>query len=97
MQITYVGGASGHDIVLTDLVLPQAGSIGGIRKLLDGTIQIGGSGAPGLLYTIQANTNLNTTNWITIGTTTGDWNGDYSFIDTNATNFSMRFYQFVMP
>ena len=97
MQITYVGGASGHDIVLTDLVVPQAGSINGIQRMPDGTIQLGGQGAPGALYEVRANTNLNTTNWILIGTVTANLNGAFSFVDTNAPSLPMRFYKFVLP
>jgi autotransporter-associated beta strand protein len=97
MQITYVGGASGHDIVLTDLVVPQAGNISGIQRSPDGTIQLGGQGTPGALYDVQANADLNTTNWLVIGSVTGNFNGAFTFVDTNAPGFPKRFYRFVMP
>jgi fibronectin-binding autotransporter adhesin len=97
MQITYVGGASGREIVLMDLAAIPPGSFSGIQVLTNGAVQVGGTGTPGVLYEVQANANLNTTNWILIGTATGNFNGAFSFIDTNAPVFPMRFYRFLLP
>ena len=97
MQITYAGGASGRDIVLMDLAAIPPGSFSGIQVLTNGTVQIGGQGTPGVLYDVQANANLTTTNWLVIGSVTGDFNGAFSFIDTNAPSFPMRFYRFLLP
>lgn len=97
MQITYAGGASGREIVLMDLAAIPPGSFSGIQVLTNGTVQIGGQGTPGVLYDVQANANLTTTNWLVIGSVTGDFNGAFSFIDTNAPSFPMRFYRFLLP
>ena len=97
MQITYAGGASGREIVLMDLAAIPPGSFSGIQVLTNGTVQIGGQGTPSVLYDVQANANLTTTNWLVIGSVTGDFNGAFSFIDTNAPSFPMRFYRFLLP
>lgn len=91
------GGASGHDIVLTDLSALPPGSFSGIQVLPNGHVQVGGTGTPGALYDVQANANLNTTNWLLIGTALANFNGAFSFVDTNAPSFSMRFYRFLLP
>ena len=46
---------------------------------------------------MQANANLNTTNWVNIGSVIADGNGGIDFIDNNAPNFPVRFYRFVIP
>ena len=97
MQITYVGGASGHDIVLMDLSAIPPGSFNGVQVLPNGTVQLGGTGLPGGLYQVQANANLNTTNWLVIGTALANFNGAFSFVDTNAPSFPMRYYRFLLP
>jgi autotransporter-associated beta strand protein len=95
-QISYAG-ADGNDITLMQLTAPQPATISGILKLGDGTIQLGGVGNPGLSYAVFANTNLNTTNWVHLGTITADGNGALDFIDNDAANFPMRFYRLALP
>jgi fibronectin-binding autotransporter adhesin len=95
-QITYAGG-DGSDIVLAQLTAPQPATLNGIVKLGDGTIQVGGTGSPGLTYAVYANADLNTTNWANIGNLTADGNGALDFIDNDAPNFPMRFYRFEFP
>ena len=97
MSITYAGGASGHDIVLTDLSAIPPGSFSGIQVLTNGHVQLGGTGTPGALYDVEANANLNTTNWFVIGTALANFNGVISFTDTNTVQHPMRFYRFVLP
>ena len=46
---------------------------------------------------MQANANLNTTNWLVIGTALANFNGAFTFVDTNAPSFPMRFYRFLLP
>ena len=61
-------------------------------------MRIGGTGLPFESYRVLANTNLSTTNWIVIGSvSSGDEFGTLEFIDNDASNFQMRFYQFVLP
>lgn len=97
MQISYQGGANGREIVLMDLVAIPPSTITGIQRLPDGTFQIGGTGTPGVTYEVQANADLNTTNWLTIGSVTGDFNGALTFVDPGQTRFSIRFYRFLQP
>jgi hypothetical protein len=48
-------------------------------------------------YTVLANSNLSTTNWIAISTTATNGTGSFQFIDPNATNFPHRFYMLSGP
>jgi autotransporter-associated beta strand protein len=96
-KITYKGGVSSNDVVLTQVTVATPPNSTGITKLPNGQMQIGGQGIANMPYSVQANANLNTTNWIIIGATTADAAGKFSFIDTNAPNFPIRFYRFVIP
>jgi autotransporter-associated beta strand protein len=96
-KITYKGGSGSNDVVLTQLTVSAPPSSSGITQLPNGHMQIGGEGIPGQLYAVQANINLNTTNWVLIGNSTADGAGHFSFVDTNAPNFAMRFYRFLIP
>jgi hypothetical protein len=51
-----------------------------------------GAGGDNFQYQVQANTNLSTTNWVTIGTVTTDGSGTIQFDDMNATN-QIEFYR----
>lgn len=104
----YVYPAAGRFMVLTYLtaagkevtLIEQAGAplsninITGITNQPNGHITLTGTGNTGSTYFIEACTNLATTNWIPLGSVTGDWNGGISFTDTNAPNFPQRFYRF---
>lgn len=63
----------------------------------NGAFQMSGAGYPSLNYIVQVNTNLGTTNWITLGTVTSDPSGNLQFTDTNAAPHPGRFYRFVAP
>ncbi|MBI3852450.1 MAG: hypothetical protein HY298_19510 [Verrucomicrobia bacterium] len=63
-------------------------------RLPDGSFQLQFTGAPGQSYTIQASTNL--TAWPDLGAATNLGNGLFAFTDTNANNFSARFYRVVL-
>jgi len=56
-----------------------------------------GAGVSNAIYTIQANTNLATTNWPNIGQVQANGSGVFSFTDTDAPSFSTRFYRTVSP
>jgi hypothetical protein len=60
-------------------------------------MQLNGTGAGGVLYGVEANANLSTTNWIAIGSALAAGNGQFSFVDTNAAAFSQRFYRLKAP
>jgi autotransporter-associated beta strand protein len=95
--ISYQCG-SGNDVVLTQTSLPPPPKATGIVQLTGGSIQLNGSGITNLAYTVWANTNLATTNWISIGAAVAPAsNNTFQFIDLNATNFNRRFYRFSWP
>ena len=91
---TYMAG-DGNDIVLTQIGAPAPATMSGIQKLPDGQIQI--SGIIGAAYEVQANSDLNTNDWVKLGNAVADWNGAISFVDPDAAQFQMRFYRFVLP
>jgi autotransporter-associated beta strand protein len=94
-QITYKGGSGGNDVVLTQVSLPAPPNIGGLTRQVNGQIQLTGAGIPGYSYSIEANDDLNTANWINLGSLIADpQTGGLLFIDADAPNHSMRFYRF---
>jgi fibronectin-binding autotransporter adhesin len=97
-RITYQGG-TGNDVVLTQLGLQEKPQIGGIKKLPNGHMEINGTGVPNLLYSVFASTNvaLASTNWLDLGLIQATPAGALQFVDPDATNFVLRFYQFVLP
>jgi hypothetical protein len=60
----------------------------------NGMAQISFAGAPNSSYLIQATTNLAPpVSWTSISTNTSGTNGLFQFIDSDSTNFPMRFYR----
>jgi hypothetical protein len=57
------------------------------------TVRLFCAGSASASYSIQATTNLLSPAWTTILTTNADSNGLFSFIDTGAARFPMRFYR----
>jgi autotransporter-associated beta strand protein len=69
-------------------------TITGIGLLADGTVQLNFSGTPGYVYLIEAAPDLTPPiSWTTLDTNAADTNGDFEFIDTDATNYSGRYYR----
>ena len=95
-QIGY-SGATGNDIVLTQLAVSAASSFSSIAKLGNGNFQLNGLGTSNLTFHVQASTNLATTNWVSLGTTTANAHGGFNFTDSSATNYLVRFYRCVFP
>ena len=93
-RVSYTGG-TGNDVVLTRVNAPA--TFTGIGRLGDSFMELRGAGGSNLNYTIQANTNLNTTNWLNIGTANSGTGSQFQFLDTNAGLFPMRFYRVVSP
>lgn len=95
MIITYLT-AGGKEITLIEQPGGNLGnfSISTIARQTNGNITLTGDGNPGSTYFIEANTNLSTTNWITIGSSLGAWDGTVYFTDTNAPSMTQRFYRF---
>ncbi|MBI1842576.1 MAG: autotransporter-associated beta strand repeat-containing protein [Verrucomicrobia bacterium] len=96
LLITYVGG-DGNDTELVQLSLPAAPQLGDIARLSDGSIQLKGKGAPGVSYTVEANDDLRTSNWLNLGSISANGLGALIFTDSKATNHVQRFYRFVAP
>jgi hypothetical protein len=59
----------------------------------NGVFHLTGIGGNNVSYQVQANTNLATTNWQTIGSATADGSGGINFDDVNATNYTRQFYR----
>ncbi len=92
-QITYKGGQGNNDVVLTQIGLSAPPQIGGISEQANGQMQLAGTGLPGLNYTVEANNDLHTTNWVNLGIIVASQNGALLFTDIDAPNHSMRFYR----
>jgi autotransporter-associated beta strand protein len=96
-RISYTGG-DGNDTVLTQLALGVPAQFSSLTQLSNGTMQLGGTGFPGATYTVQGNLDLNTTNWLNLGTITAATpSGLLQFIDLDSTNHPVRFYRFLLP
>jgi autotransporter-associated beta strand protein len=94
--ITYLGG-DGNDVVLTRVPAPTS-QLTGIMPARGGIMKLAGLGLPGLLYTLEAATNLNAPIfWTPLGAATADATGAYQFIDVDAPFHPMRFYRTRSP
>lgn len=91
LQISYSGG-DGNDVSLTRVNPPF--QISSISPQANGSMQISGTGQPGLPHVLEATTNLAPTIiWSPIRTNNADPLGLLNFIDASATNFPIRFYR----
>ena len=73
-------------------------SVSGSGFLGNGQFKLQISGATGLGYTVFGATNLTSpVIWTSLGSATPLGGGAFEFIDVNATNFTMRFYQLRSP
>jgi hypothetical protein len=61
-----------------------------VQRRSDGTVILQAQGSPGESFDIQASADL--LNWLDLGPATADTNGLMQFADTNASNFTSRFY-----
>lgn len=92
-RVNYFAGTGNNDIVLTQLSASAgAASFTGILKL-PGGIQLDGFGGVNAQYLVQASTNLTTTNWTDLGVINANGTGALQYLDTDATNYLMRFYR----
>src|SRR5262249_52795773 len=79
-----------QQVIVTPAVnLPH--SITGLVNNGDGSVTIDFAGTAGATYQVQASTNL--VDWVTIGTNTPSEGGFWSFTDSEAAHFPMRFYR----
>jgi hypothetical protein len=61
-----------------------------VQRRSDGTVLLQAQGSPGESFDIQASADLQS--WLDLGIFTADTNGLLQFADTNAPNFTSRFY-----
>jgi autotransporter-associated beta strand protein len=94
--ITYKGN-KGNDVELTQTSVPVPPSLTAINRLTNGNVTVSGTGVPNVTYHLQANTNLATTNWGTLGPVTANNLGVLIFTDSQAGTYPARFYRFVYP
>lgn len=59
----------------------------------NGVFHLTGNGGENMQYQVEANTNLATTNWVTIGTVTADGSGAIEFDDMDPANQPQQFYR----
>jgi len=64
-----------------------------ISNSVAGVISLRASGQATSNYVFQATTNLGSANWVNLSTNAASTNGSFNLSDTNATNFSSRFYR----
>jgi hypothetical protein len=75
-------------------VPPQFMPLGAITQTSDGNFQLGGSGAAGVTYELDAATNLSLPIfWFFVTNSVADQNGNFQFWDLSATNFPQKFYR----
>ncbi len=73
-------------------------NITGISTNGNGTVTIGFAGIPEFCYLIQAATNLSPPiTWTTLSTNMAGTNGLFQYTDTNASNYSSRYYRTATP
>lgn len=94
-SISYKAGSGSNDVVVTKLNPP--GNFKSISLLNSGAVQFQGLGGSNVNYRIQSNTNLLTTNWLTIGSVTADGSGNFQFTVSNVTAFPRQFFRTATP
>jgi len=70
-------------------------SITAIRVLSNSNVHLDCLGVPSQSHSVQASSNL--LSWAAIGTATAASDGTFSFTDTNAPAFRLRFYRLALP
>jgi autotransporter-associated beta strand protein len=95
-RLTYVGG-TGNDVVITRVAAPAL-TFSSITALGDGQMRMEALGISGVIYPIQAASNLNpVVFWTDAGKGTGNASGLLQFFDRAASNRPMRFYRVRSP
>lgn len=94
-SISYQAGSGNKNVVVTRVNPP--GNLTGILSLPPTAVELLGAGGTNVTYTVLANTNLATTNWVNIGTATANGSGYFFFYDSNVLSFPQRFYQIQPP
>jgi hypothetical protein len=94
---SFGGTATGTVTINIKVDTGQSVNITGIATTEGTNKLISFIGIPLRSYTIQAATNVVSTNWQVIGTSTAAGGGLFNFKDTNAYLYPMRFYRSVYP
>jgi autotransporter-associated beta strand protein len=97
LTITYHGGPTGNDVVLTQTTAPLSPTLTAISHATNGVVTLSGLGAPTVMYHVQATTNLAPATWIDLGPATADSLGTLGFTDAQAGTLPQRFYRLVYP
>jgi fibronectin-binding autotransporter adhesin len=88
---------SGGNVLLTVANIVPV-TITGISLTGGGAVQLNFSGTPDYEYLVEAATNLvPPITWTVLSNDTADTSGNFSFIDTSATNYNARFYRTALP
>jgi fibronectin-binding autotransporter adhesin len=93
--ISYQAGFGNKNVVVTRVNPP--GNLTRIRSVPPTAVELFGTGGTNATYTILANTNLTTTNWIDIGTAPANGAGSFFFYDSNTLVYPQRFYKLQPP
>jgi hypothetical protein len=87
----------GPTAVVDDLRISLAPHFSSISRDSAGIVKLIGHGLARASYTVQAKTDLNTTDWMNVGATTTDGNGAFQFVDEGTSGLTNRFYRLVQP
>ena len=105
---SYVNNASGLRLLRTNATLqvlivppaPPSTNPPVITRIVanpNGSVTLNFLGATNRTHWLQANTNLPGGTWVSLSTNISDANGAWTFTDSGATNFPLRFYRAVLP
>ncbi len=94
--ISYHGG-TGNDVVLTQAAAPPAPRITSITKGAGGVMNLTGNGPTNAVCNLQAKQNLNSTNWVDLGSVNANGAGVINFTDEDAPLYTNRFYRLFLP
>jgi hypothetical protein len=94
-SISYQAGSGNKNVVVTRVNSP--GNLTRILSVPPTAVELFGAGGTNATYTILANTNLTTTNWIDIGTAPANGSGSFFFYDSNVLVYPKRFYKILPP
>jgi hypothetical protein len=94
-SISYQAGSGNKNVVVTRVGPP--GSLTRILSVPPTAVELFGAGGANATYTILANTNLDTTNWVDIGAASANGSGSFLFYDSNVLSYPQRFYMIQIP
>lgn len=93
--ISYQAGTGNKNVVVTRV--NQPGNLTRIEIASSSAVELLGLGGANATYTILANTNLATTNWVVLGTSSANSIGSFFIFDVNTQSNRQRFYKVQRP